>query len=74
VYHRHAVLLEHILEPLSENKRLSLENMLKLLGRHAETTHSHRLSSYSCARGLRTQMSVDLMRAEHNTVRTEGRR
>jgi MarR family 2-MHQ and catechol resistance regulon transcriptional repressor len=37
VYHRHAVLLEHIFEPLSENQRLSLENMLKLLGRHAET-------------------------------------
>jgi MarR family transcriptional regulator, 2-MHQ and catechol-resistance regulon repressor len=36
-YHRHAVLLEHIFEPLSENQRLSLENMLKLLGRHAET-------------------------------------
>jgi MarR family transcriptional regulator, 2-MHQ and catechol-resistance regulon repressor len=36
VYHRHAVLLEHIFEPLSENQRLSLENMLKLLGRHAE--------------------------------------
>src|SRR5258705_14020829 len=29
VYHRHAVLLEHIFEPLSENQRLSLENMLK---------------------------------------------
>ena len=37
VYQRHAVLLEHIFEPLSENQRLSLENMLKLLGRHAET-------------------------------------
>lgn len=37
VYHRHAVLLEHIFEPLSENQRRSLENMLKLLGRHAET-------------------------------------
>ena len=37
VYHRHAVLLEHIFEPLSENQRLSLENMLKLLGRHAQT-------------------------------------
>jgi hypothetical protein len=37
VYDRHAVLLEHIFEPLSENRRLSLENMLKLLGRHAET-------------------------------------
>jgi MarR family 2-MHQ and catechol resistance regulon transcriptional repressor len=37
VYHRHAVLLEHIFVPLSENQRLSLENMLKLLGRHAET-------------------------------------
>ncbi len=37
VYDRHAVLLEHIFEPLSENQRLSLENMLKLLGRHAET-------------------------------------
>src|SRR6266404_7394974 len=36
-YHRHAVLLEHIFELLSENQRLSLENMLKLLGRHAET-------------------------------------
>lgn len=36
-YHRHAFLLEHIFEPLSENQRLSLENMLKLLGRHAET-------------------------------------
>ena len=36
-YHRHAVLLEHIFQPLSENQRLSLENMLKLLGRHAET-------------------------------------
>ena len=37
VYHRHAVLLEHIFEPLSDTQRLSLENMLKLLGRHAET-------------------------------------
>ena len=37
MYRRHAVLLEHIFEPLSENQRLSLENMLKLLGRHAET-------------------------------------
>ena len=37
VYHRHAVLLEHIFEPLGENQRLSLENMLNLLGRHAET-------------------------------------
>ena len=36
-YHRHAVLLEHIFEPLSEKQRLSLENILKLLGRHAET-------------------------------------
>ena len=36
-YDRHAVLLEHIFEPLSESQRLSLENMLKLLGRHAET-------------------------------------
>jgi hypothetical protein len=34
-YHRHTVLLEHIFESLSENQRLSLENMLKLLGRHA---------------------------------------
>ena len=34
---RHTVLLERIFEPLSENQRLSLENMLKLLGRHAET-------------------------------------
>ena len=37
VYRRHAVLLEHIFEPLSEKQRLLLENMLKLLGRHAET-------------------------------------
>jgi MarR family transcriptional regulator, 2-MHQ and catechol-resistance regulon repressor len=37
VYHRHAVLLEHIFEPLSQSQRLLLENMLKLLGRHAET-------------------------------------
>ena len=37
VYQRHAVLLEHIFEPLSENQRLSLENMLRLLGRNAET-------------------------------------
>ena len=37
VYRRHAALLEHIFEPLSEDQRLSLENMLKLLGRHAET-------------------------------------
>jgi MarR family 2-MHQ and catechol resistance regulon transcriptional repressor len=37
VYHRHAVLLEHIFKPLSENQRLSMENMLKLLVRHAET-------------------------------------
>ena len=37
VYHRHAVLLEHIFEPLSESQRMSLENILKLLGRHAET-------------------------------------
>ena len=26
-----------VFQPLSENQRLSLENMLKLLGRHAET-------------------------------------
>ena len=37
VYHRHVLLLEHVFEPLSENQRLSLENMLKLLGRYAET-------------------------------------
>lgn len=37
VYHRHAVLLEHMFEPLGENQRRSLENMLKLLGKHAET-------------------------------------
>jgi MarR family 2-MHQ and catechol resistance regulon transcriptional repressor len=37
VYDHHAVLLEHIFEPLSEKQRLSLENMLKLLGRHADT-------------------------------------
>lgn len=36
-YHRHAVLLENIFEPLGENQRLSLENMLRLLGGHAET-------------------------------------
>jgi MarR family transcriptional regulator, 2-MHQ and catechol-resistance regulon repressor len=36
VYDRHDFLLEHIFEPLSENQRRSLENMLKLLGRHAE--------------------------------------
>lgn len=44
VYHRHAVLLEQIFEPLSENQRLSLENMLKLLGRHAETMSEDRNS------------------------------
>jgi MarR family 2-MHQ and catechol resistance regulon transcriptional repressor len=37
VYDRHAVLLEHLFEPLSESQRRSLEDMLKLLGRHAET-------------------------------------
>ena len=37
VYRRHAVLLERIFEPLSQNQRLSLEKTLKLLGRHAET-------------------------------------
>ena len=37
VYHRHGVLLEYIFEPLSENQRRSLENMLKSLGKHAET-------------------------------------
>jgi hypothetical protein len=37
VYDRHAVLLQHIFEPVSESQRLSLANMLKLLGRHAET-------------------------------------
>lgn len=37
VYQRHAALLEQIFEPLSEKQRQSLENMLKLLGRHAET-------------------------------------
>lgn len=37
VYDRHALLLEHIFEKLNENQRLSLENTLKLLGRHAET-------------------------------------
>jgi len=36
-YRRHAVLLENIFEPLGENQRLSLENMLRLLGGHAET-------------------------------------
>ena len=37
VYRRHAVLLEHIFEPLSGKQRLLLEDMLKMLGRHAET-------------------------------------
>jgi MarR family 2-MHQ and catechol resistance regulon transcriptional repressor len=36
-YQRHAIFLEHLFEALSENQRLSLESMLKLLGRHAET-------------------------------------
>lgn len=37
VYHRHDVLLEYIFKPLSDNQRVSLEKILKLVGRHAET-------------------------------------
>ena len=37
MYHRQVVLLEHAFKPPSENQRLSPANMLKLLGRHAET-------------------------------------
>jgi MarR family 2-MHQ and catechol resistance regulon transcriptional repressor len=37
VYSRHAALLERIFEPLSESQRLSLEGMLKAVGKNAET-------------------------------------
>ena len=37
VYSRHAALLERIFEPLSESQRLSLEDMLKAVGKNAET-------------------------------------
>jgi MarR family 2-MHQ and catechol resistance regulon transcriptional repressor len=36
-YSRHAALLERIFEPLSESQRLSLEGMLKAVGKNAET-------------------------------------
>src|SRR5580693_4650532 len=36
-YSRHAALLERIFEPLSEGQRLSLEGMLKAVGKNAET-------------------------------------
>jgi len=37
VYSRHAALLERIFEPLSESQRLSLEGMLKAVGKNVET-------------------------------------
>src|SRR5260370_3012570 len=37
VYSRHAALLERIFEPFSESQRLSLEGMLKAVGKNAET-------------------------------------
>jgi len=37
VYRRHAALLERMLAPLTEAQRVSLESMMKTIGKHAET-------------------------------------